>query len=152
MTRKRSTYRPKRNLVNPLGWVLEGFKPITGYSAINVNTRIHNHEALRSVADGSATPYHLDVLINMSNMAMALSRVYGVDWKEELVAGANAIEAVQKRLYKWGKVQATPTELEAITFLTHIHDVQLDASRVKDIEAAHAIAKHGAVFLSYMEK
>jgi hypothetical protein len=148
MTRKRSKYRPKGVIRDTMQFVLTGMAPITTQTDANIVLRVRNNAALRALTDGSATAADIDVLISVSNMGTALKRLgKGQDWAEELRAGTDALEAVQLRWKRWGKVQATPSELTAITLMVDIHEAQLDASRVIDIEKALDIAQRGVASL-----
>lgn len=145
--RKRSSYKPRPIIRDPLGYVLSGVQMLTDKDEENVMVRLKNLTALDGLARGEATVHDLNILAGASNMAMALSRKYGGDWKEELLAAANAIEAIQNRRLKWGKVQATRPEVEAIALLMEIHHQQLDASCVIDIEKAVLVAQRGVAKL-----
>lgn len=141
--RKRSKYKPRPMLLDAMAWLKSGFAPLTAHTSANVDLRLRNTAAHGAILDGTATADDLDVLIGMSNMCTALARKHGADWREEIRSAADAIEAMQKRYFKWRKVQATPAELEAITLMTQIHDAQLDAARITDLDEAIAIARKG---------
>ena len=47
--RKRSKYRPKRILVNPVGYVLESLIPVTQYESYLIDLKIKNSEAMVSL-------------------------------------------------------------------------------------------------------
>lgn len=139
--KKRSSYRPRGVILDTMAWVRGGFKPLTSIGEQNVTLRLRNHTAFDGVLHGDATVQDLDTLIAMSNMTTALSRKHGADWRDEIRAAADAIEDMQQRYYKWKKVQATPTELEAVRLLLRIHDAQLDASTINDLDAALQIVR-----------
>lgn len=148
MTRKRSKYRPKGVILNTMQFVLTGMAPITTQTDANIVLRVRNNAALRALTDGTATTDDIDILISISNMGTALKRLgKGEDWAHEIRAGTDALEAVQLRWKRWGKVQVTSTELEAITLMVDIHEAQLDASTVIDLEKALDITKRGVASL-----
>ena len=70
--RKRSKYRPKTQLQDPLNWVISGMKPVLTASEVIDNVQIKNHLALRCVVDGTATRKDMDVLIEAFNITEAL--------------------------------------------------------------------------------
>lgn len=146
--RKRSKYRPRPVLANPVAWVVEGFTKLNDCTVAARDLRLRNHTALASLVNGDATFSDLDAVIEISNMSTALARTHGADWKEEIRAGADAVEAVQNRAEKWGKVQTTSTELAAILLLSQIHEAQLDATRLGELEKARTIAKNGVANLT----
>ena len=139
--RKRSTYRPRPVILDTLNWVRSGFKPLVEIADENIKLRLKNRMALDAVIHGDATPYDIDVLINVSNMCTALARRIGADYKDDIREAADAIEAMQRRYTRWKKVQATAAELEAINLMFRIHEAQLDAARINDLEQAIALAK-----------
>lgn len=141
--RKKSSYKPRPIIRDTLSWVLGGFRPLTDIKDENVKLRLRNHTAFDSVIHGDATVQDLDTLIAMSNMTTALSRKHGADWREEIRTAADAIEAMQKRFYRWQKVQGTAAEIEAIALLLRIHDAQLDATRIADFDEAIKVARRG---------
>lgn len=141
--RKRSTYRPRGVIRDTMAWVKSGFAPLTSQKDADLALRLRNHAALYSIEHGGATAYDLDALIAASNMTTALARTHGADWRDEIRSAADAVEAMQTRYYRWGKVQATPIELEACALLMRIHDAQLDASRISDLEQAIRATKRG---------
>lgn len=135
--RKRSPYRPFA--FHKSSWA---FKPLTAIKDVNMDLRLNNRLSLEAVKTHNASSYDLDTLVTASNMATALSRKYEKDALPIFAAAANALEAMQKRHVKWGKVQATPTELEAILDMMAIHERQLDKCQVRDIESAIARIKN----------
>lgn len=144
MTRKRSKYRPKGMILDTMSFVKTGLSPVTAHTDADVVVRARNHSAATAVYNGTATTDDLDALINVSNFTMAFKRMgKGQDWAAEIRAGADALEAIQLRWKRWGKVQATAPEKEAISLLVRINDAQLDNSLVVDVEKALAISKRG---------
>ena len=141
--RKRSSYRPRPVLKDAMAWIQSGFQPVASVGDQNVTLRLRNHIAFNAVLTGTATVADLNVLIAVSNMATALARKHGVDWREEIRSAADAIEAIQNRYIKWGKVQSTSDEVDAISLMMRVHDAQLDAARIADLDTAIALAKHG---------
>lgn len=70
--RKRSKYRPKPQLPDPLTWVISGMRPVLTATEVMDNVRIKNHLALRCVVEGTATRRDMDVLIEAFNVTEAL--------------------------------------------------------------------------------
>lgn len=118
------------------------FKPLTTIKEVNVNLRLRNRLSLEAVKTNNASSYDLDTLVTASNMAMALTKKHMKESLDVLVAAADALEAMQKRYKKWGKVQATPTELETIIDMIGVHEQQLDMCQIRDIESALARTKN----------
>lgn len=138
--RKRSKYRPKPQLTDPLTWVLAGMKPVLTAKEVMDNVRIKNHLALRCVVDGTATRKDMDILIEAFNVTEALCRVdasLGRDWSEEIKAGQDALLAMGRRgLAKGDRFVFTGPELNAANIVMEIHDAQLERCTVAQMEKA----------------
>lgn len=136
--KKRSKYRPKGLLSDPLGWVLSGMKPFTS-APFSSGVRIKNHDAMDTLRRGDATVATIDVLISAFNMCEAyimLRPELGQDWKEEIKAGLDALHAVGKRGVASGRFILKAEELNAMNLVMEIHDTQLQNTTVRDMELA----------------
>ena len=136
--RKRSKYRPKRNLQDPLTWVLSGVKAFNsvGYSK---TLRIRNHDAMDKLRRGVATKEDIDTLIGAFNMCEGYRRLraeLGADWSEEIRAGQDALLAVARRGLESERFILKAEELVAMNLVMEIHDAQLDQTTVRDMELA----------------
>ena len=148
--RKRSKYRPKPQLPDPLNWVLAGMKPVLSAKEIMENVRIKNHLALRSVVEGIATRDDMDILIASFNVTEALCRVdaaLGRDWSKEIKEGQDALLAMGRRgIAKGDRFLFTGAELNAANTVMEIHDAQLERCTVSQMEKAlqeiHKDVKH----------
>jgi len=136
--RKRSKYRPKRNLVNPVDFVLRGLQPVRELDGVLTNVQLKNHVALESVRRGQAEKHDIDILIGALNMAEALAiNGKGSDWRQELRDGQNALyELAQKGVERGYRFIATGAQLTAINQAMAIHDAQMEEATVIDIEKA----------------
>ena len=144
--RKRSKYRPKAQLPDPLTWVLAGMKPVLTAKEVMGNVRIKNHLALRSVVEGTATRSDMDILIEAFNVTEALCRVdasLGRDWAEEIRAGQDALLEMGRRgIAKGDRFLFTGAELNAANTVMEIHDAQLERCTVAQMEKAlHEVIK-----------
>jgi hypothetical protein len=125
-------------------FVKQGISPLTEHEDVVVPAKIRIHSAVAALAGGSATVSDIGIIAAASNLCTALvHRGKGEDWRPEIRASADAIEAIQLRLARWGKVQALAAEVEAISIMAQVHDLQLDASTVIDAEQASIIAQRG---------
>jgi hypothetical protein len=141
--RKRSKYRPKGVLPDPMTWLLAGMKPFKD-APYSVDLRIKNHGAIDALRRGVATKDDMDVLIGAFNMTEAFVRLrpdLGVDWADEIKAGMDALYAVSKRGAESMRFILKASELVAMNLLMEIHDAQLDQTTVKDLEEAMDIVK-----------
>jgi len=144
--KKRSKYRPKPQLPDPLNWVISGMKPVLSATEVMSNVRIKNHLALRCVVEGTATRTDMDVLIEAFNVTEALTRVdasLGKDWSQEIRAGQDALLSMCKRgVAKGDRFIFTGVELNAANTVMEIHDAQLERCTVAQMEKAlHEVIK-----------
>ena len=141
--RKRSKYRPKGVLPDPMTWLLAGMKPFKEVP-FSVDLRIKNHAAMDALRRGMATKDDIDVLISAFNMTEACMRLrpdLGADWADEIKTGLDALHAVAVRGAKSLRFILKAQELVAMNLVMEIHDVQLDQTTVKDLEKAMDIVK-----------
>ncbi len=142
--RKRSKYRPNKNLVNPLAYVLENMKPVTVHSDLIMETKLRNRLAVQCLREGNATMSDMQDLIEMHNFVDRLMGVgFGKDYLEVLQKGQEAILSVAKRTPRTGAFKANDEELLAITELIDLNDAQLEVITINDVRKAELYAaKH----------
>jgi hypothetical protein len=136
--RKRSKYRPKKNLIDPVTWVLAGIKPFSEVP-YSVTLRIRNHDAMDKLRKGEATKEDMDTLIGAFNMCEGYMRLrpdLGRDWASEIRAGQDALLAVARRGDESNRFILKAEELVAMNLVMEIHDAQLDNTTVNDMEKA----------------
>jgi len=141
--RKRSKYRPKGVLPDPMTWVLAGMKSFKDVP-YSVDLRIKNHGSMDALRRGVATKDDMDVLISAFNMTEACVRLrsdLGADWGNEIKAGMDALYAVSKRGAESMRFILKASELVAMNLVMELHDAQLDQTTVKDLEKAMDIVK-----------
>jgi hypothetical protein len=140
--RKRSKYRPKPVLLNPVGHVLEGMTPLSKYRNYMLDLKIKNHAALASLTQGRATYTDIDALIQMVNMTEACYRLgIGKEYNELVVAGLAALRSVGRRGHETGKFILRAEEMRALNDIMELHDAQLETLTIKDLEKAVNIVK-----------
>lgn len=134
--RKRSRYRPKGVILDPINHVLSGMKRVGSISA-GTDLMIKNHSSLDAVRRGQASRDDIDVLIAAMNMteALAMMRI-GEDWKVEIRAAQDALFAVGSRGAQTGKFILRGPELTALNLGMEIHDAQLAVCTVAELERA----------------
>jgi hypothetical protein len=136
--RKRSKYRPKKQLHDPVSWVVSGLKPMNDVSYTLV-LRTRNHDAMDKLRRGVATKEDIDTLIGAFNMTEGYKRLrpeLGQDWSDEIRAGQDALLEVARRGLESDKFILKALELVAMNLVMEIHDVQLDQTTVRDMEMA----------------
>lgn len=133
--RKRSKYRPKRNLLNPVGFVLESLTPVRAQSSFMLDLKLKNHGSLAMLMHGRGGRTDIDVLVNMDNIVEALFRLgFGQDYGDVVAAGLEALRTVGKRGAETGKFIMNASEIKALNDVMELHDAQMDVIVLKDME------------------
>jgi len=140
--RKRSKYRPKPVLVNPLGYVIESMTPVTKHDNFLLDLKIKNSEAMVALMQGRAIKADMDILISMSNVTEALQQMgFGKEYQDVCVDGRFAILTIIDRARQHGRFTPTGPEIQLLNLLMELHDAQMDVITVRDIEKALALVK-----------
>ena len=139
MTKKRSKYRPRVTLQNPVEFVLSGFKPVRDLPGIYIDVQLKNRAALEQVRKGNATKEDIDMLIGAFNITEALAIMgKGHDWLEEIQQGQDALLQLSRRGVANGmRFIMTAKQWEALKLVMDLHEEQLAHATVHDIEKAH---------------
>jgi len=137
--RKRSSYRPKPQLPNPVAWIINGFKPVTQAGIVNV--QIKNHNAIDALRKGVADREDIDTIIEALNIAEALQRLgIGDEYKDELRSAQDALYAVSRRgIDREYRFVLKAQELAAINLGMEIHDAQIEVTTIEQMEKAMSI-------------
>lgn len=137
--KKRSAYRPRPQLANPLQWVLNGFTPIRESSEA-LSLKIKNHQAFADMTHGQGNRAAFDLLVAALNMAEGLATVnpdkLGGHLEEETRAAQDALFSMGKRSISKGVFRFTGPELAAMQTGMDIHDQQLDACNIAELDAS----------------
>lgn len=135
--RKKSKYRPKGVLINPVAYVLEGMKPVKHHDDFLLTLKIKNHDALTALTQGRAVRWDIDVLINMVNVTEALYRLgFGDDYGDVVKDGLNALLEIGKRGAQSGRFVVKAQEMTALNTAMELHDAQMELVTIKDMERA----------------
>jgi hypothetical protein len=138
--RKRSKYRPKGVIMNPIAYVMESMTPVAKHDNFLIDLKIKNHMAMTNLTQGKATREDMDTLIPMANFVEALYRMgFGRDYATEVSTGLDALHAVGKRGAESGRFILRSQEMRALNTLMELHDAQMDVITVKDMERAFKI-------------
>jgi hypothetical protein len=136
--RKRSAYKPRQVFADPVAWVINGMKPISSTGEA-IGLKIKNHQALFDITHGDGNRDRVDVLIAAMNMAEALYLVnadLGKDYADEIKDAQDAIYCMAKRGLVKDRFLFTGVEMQAINTGMEVHDAQLDACSIGELETA----------------
>lgn len=135
--RKRSKYRPKGVIRDTMTWVQAGMKRVDAISA-GTTLKIRNYDAMNNLRLGQATRREIDAIIDAMNVAEALcKRGTGGDWLPEIQAAQDSLLALARRGVENGmRFIVRGEELKALNLGMEIHDAQLEAVTVRELELA----------------
>ena len=140
--RKRSKYKPKPVLLNPMGFVMENLSPVRSHTSFMIDLKIKNHAALDAVTKGVATRFDIDTLISMGNMTEAFARMgFGKDYSDVVKEGLLALRSVGKRGAESGRFILKAAEMTALNEFMELHDAQMEVVTLKDMDAAIALVR-----------
>lgn len=140
--RKRSNYRPKGVIMDTMRWLKQGMTLMSAHPAA-VDLRIKNHACLTALTRGEGQPHDIDVMISALNITEALAMLrIGTEYKAEILAAQNALLTMTRRGIELGnRFLFTGPELTAVNLGMEIHDAQLDACTVAELEQAIQIVE-----------
>lgn len=140
--RKKSKYKPKPVLQNPLGFVLENLTPITQHEDYLLNLQLKNSSAMERLLKGKANKQDMNTMIAMSNITEMLQEMgFGKDYKDVCVDGREALIGIVMRAIKIKRFTPTGVEIQQLNTLMELHDAQMEIITVKDIDEAVKLAK-----------
>lgn len=140
--RKRSKYRPKGVLVDPMGFVMENLTPVAKHESYLIDLKIKNHGAMASLTQGKATRQDVDTLIGMGNIVEALYRLgFGTEYKDVVKAGLDAIHTFASRGKEADRFILRAQEMSALNSLMELHDAQMEVINLKNMAQAAQIVR-----------
>lgn len=137
---RRMKYGKHNTLVNPVGWVLEGFmKAVDHPSDVLGRACMASHSAMTELVAGRGNRQHLGDIAAMWNMTRALLLDgFGADLFDIVLTADKAIRSLAERSLRTGGYVATGPEIKALNALLELHDAQLEVAAVGDIGRAKA--------------
>lgn len=140
--RKRSSYRPRSVLQNPVAWVIEGMTPVASQRNFLVSLKIKNHQSMTALTQGMATRFDIDTLIAALNMMEALYRLgFGREYEDVVRTGMTALRDVKERGAANNRFILFAREMSALNLAMELHDAQLDLCTLRDLDKAIAIVR-----------
>jgi hypothetical protein len=141
--RKKSKYKPRPILRDCMAFIKTGFAPVRD-QAETMTLVMKNHAALEEITKGRGNKGHIDTMIVAMNMTEALAMVredLGSDWRTEIRAAQDALFTMAQRGLAKGRFVFTGPELQAINLAMELHDAQLDACSVDELQQAITLSK-----------
>ena len=135
--RKRSSYRPRDKLVNPVAYVVEGLRPVKEHDSYLIDLKIKNHGAMSNLTRGLADKEDVNTLINMVNVVEALYRLgFGREYGDVVKDGLDALHDMGKRGVQTGRFILKAQEMSHLNLIMELNDAQMDLINIKDMEKA----------------
>ena len=141
--RKKSKYKPRPVLLDCMAFIKTGFAPVRDQED-TITLRMKNHAAVEEITKGRGNKGHMDIMIVALNMTEALAMVredLGADWRTEIRAAQDALFAMAQRGVATGRWLFTGPELTAVNLAMELHDAQLDACSVDELQQAITLSK-----------
>ena len=140
--KKRSKYRPRRVLLDTMAFVQESLTPVALHDNYLLDLKITNSMAMASLMKGTATKRDMDVLVAMSNIVEALYELgFGRQYQDVATEGRYAILSIVYRAVERLRFVPTGEDIKRLNTLMELHDAQMDAITIADIERAISLAK-----------
>lgn len=133
--KRTKAYRPKHVSTNPIKSVFGGMSD--AYAEHLQTTNLINHTAMTAMVQGRGNKDFWDRLVGALNLALVLcEQGVGQEYREELVAGREALLACGIRSVEKGRFAFTGAELRAMNEALSIHSAQLENIRSIDVDRA----------------
>ena len=140
--KKRSKYRPRRVLLDTMAFVQESLTPVALHDTYLLDLKIVNSMAMASLMKGTATKRDMDVLVAMSNIVEALYELgFGRQYQDVATEGRYAILSIVYRAVERLRFVPTGEDIKRLNTLMELHDAQMDAITIADMERAISLAK-----------
>ena len=134
--RKRSKYRPKGVRLDAVGWVMQGMMSMSSHPEA-LTLKVKNHSAMDELVKGRGTRAHCDTVIAALNMTEALAMLrIGDEYRQEISAGQAAMLTMCRRGLERDRFLFTGPEILAVNTAMEIHDAQLEACTLSELEKA----------------
>lgn len=125
-----------------MAFVKESMTPVARHESYLLDLKITNSAAMVALMQGHAKKRDMDVLIAMSNIVKALCDMgFGAQHQSIATEGRAAIMTIVFRAVDKLRFVPTGPEIKALNQLMELHDAQMDAITVADMERAIAFAK-----------
>lgn len=140
--KKRSKYRPRRVLLDTMAFVQESLTPVALHDTYLLDLKITNSMAMAALMKGTATKRDMDVLVAMSNIVEALYELgFGRQYQDVATEGRYAILSIVYRAVERLRFVPTGEDVKRLNTLMELHDAQMDAITIADMERAISLAK-----------
>jgi hypothetical protein len=135
--RKRSKYKPKPVLVNPLGYVMESATPLIEHETYVVDWQLKNNSAFEKLLKGVADKKDINTLVAARNITEGLMvTLKGADADGTLARSAVALIELCDRGNAGKSLVMKAQEIQAMRDMMQLHDELLEVVTVRQFERA----------------
>jgi hypothetical protein len=137
--RKRSKYKPRPVLTDPVAYVVESSTPLVDHGTYVIDWKLKNHMAMETLMKGMAGKPHLDTVVAARNVTEGLMvTLGGADVDGTLARSGAALMDVCDRANAGKGTTLRAPEMQALRDLMSLHDELLDVVTVGQMERAIA--------------
>lgn len=141
--RKRSKYKPKPVLANPLGYVMESATPLIEHETYVVDWQLRNNSAFEKLLKGLADKKDINTLVAARNITEGLMvTLKGTDTDGTLARSAVALIELCDRGNAGKSLVMKAEELQAMRDMMQLHDELLEVVTVRQFERALEYTKN----------
>jgi hypothetical protein len=141
--RKRSKYKPKPVLQNPLGYVMESATPLIEHETYVVDWQLRNNSAFEKLLKGIADKKDINTLVAARNITEGLMvTLKGADADGTLARSAVALIDLCDRGNAGKSLVMKAQELQAMRDMMQLHDELLEVVTVRQFERALEYTKN----------
>ena len=133
----RKKYKPKGVIIDTMTWVQAGLKKVDKIGA-GTTLKIRNYDAMNNLRRGEATRRDIDGIVVAMYVAEALCILgVGGDWLTEIIDAQDFLLTLARRGVANGfRFIVRGEELMALNLAMEVHDAQLEAVTVRELEQA----------------
>jgi hypothetical protein len=141
--RKRSKYKPKPVLVNPLGYVMESATPLIEHETYVVDWQLRSNSAFEKLLKGLADKKDINTLVAARNITEGLMvTLKGADADGTLARSAVALIELCDRGNAGKSLVMKAQEIQAMRDMMQLHDELLEVVTVRQFERALEYTKN----------
>ena len=127
--------------VNTLELLADRNRPVSKQGSWMVDRQLKASAGLESLMHGTAVRANISDIIASHNMATALQKYKtGDEYRDITKASADALCAITDRFGELGRYVAKGHEIKALQDLLELHDAQLEACTVGQVQEAYEYA------------
>ena len=139
--KKRSKYKPKPVIVDPMAWVTGGMLPVSAATEAMLNLGIKNHGALACLVKGAGTRADAVMLRSAFITARALAMLdLGKEYWDDLQKAQVTIAEMIARGDASGRYLFRGPEISIVNLGMEIHEAQMDVCTIAKLEEAVKLA------------